>query len=250
MEKTYSLINSLTWVCCFSVLYLSCAPNASDQAEALLEKSIEAHGGQEKWDQVEKISFKKWTQLLHEDGSIESETDQFQEFRLLPTFEAKISWVSDSLLHVSSFDGQKMTYMIGENEVKNSDFLAAKRKDMDAAFYVLAQPWKLLEDPGATLSYLGRKKLIDQREVDVIEVNYGPDTDLWWYYFDPQSHLMIGNEVQLKDHRSLIFNLDEDETTSFVLHGKRESFRVNEKGEKLYVRALYHYRDYEIDLRE
>ena len=138
--------------------------------------------------------------------------------------------------------------MIGENEVKNADFLSSKRQDVDAAFYVLAQPWKLLEDSGAKLNYQGKKILTDQREVEVIEVDYGPEEDTWWYYFDPNTSLMIGNEVQLKDHRSLIFNIEEDRSTPFVLHGTRESFRVNEKGEKLYLRALYRYSDYQITL--
>jgi len=248
MERTTNYLNHLTLICCFSVFCLACGTNSSQQAELLLEKSIEAHGGQEAWSQVEKISFRKWTQLLKEDGSIESETDQLQEFRLLPRFEAKISWMSDSLLHISSFDGKEMNYLIGDNEVKNPDFLATKREDIDAAFYVLAQPWKLLEDPGAKLIYKGIKTLSDQREVEVIEVDYGPEEDTWWYYFDPNTSLMIGNEVQLKDHRSLIFNLEADRSTPFILHGRRESFRVNEKGEKLYLRALYRYSDYQITL--
>lgn len=248
MERKSYYLNHLILICCFSAFCLACGTSPTKQAELLLEKSIQAHGGQEAWGQVEKISFRKWTQLLNEDGSIESETDQLQEFRLSPRFEAKISWESDSLLHISSFDGQKMSYMIGDNEVKSPDFLASKRQDVDAAFYVLAQPWKLLEDSGAKLSYQGKKKLTDQREVEVIEVDYGPEEDTWWYYFDPNTSLMIGNEVQLNDHRSLIFNTEEDRSTPFILHGTRESFRVNEKGEKLYMRALYRYSDYNITL--
>lgn len=248
MERKSYYLSYLIVICCFSVFCLACGTSPTKQAELLLENSIQAHGGQEAWGQVEKISFRKWTQLLNEDGSIESETDQLQEFRLFPRFEAKISWESDSLLHISSFDGQRMSYMIGENEVKNADFLASKRQDVDAAFYVLAQPWKLLEDSGAELNYRGKKTLTDQREVEVIEVDYGPEEDTWWYYFDPNTSLMIGNEVQLKDHRSLIFNIEEDRSTPFVLHGTRESFRVNEKGEKLYLRALYRYSDYQITL--
>lgn len=223
----------------------SCVPKAEKKAKSLLIKSIEAHGGAAKWSEVSSLKFRKWTRLLNEDGSIESESDQWHEFRLKPYFEGKITWTKDSIVHVVSWDGTRMRYLMGENEVQNPGFLASKRKDFDAAFYTVAQPWKLLEEE-SKLIYEGQKTLENSQVVEVIRVDYGPDTDKWWYYFNPETSEMIANEVQLSDHRSLIYNLGSEEVGGFKLHGKRESWRVNENGEKLFLRAEYRYSEYQI----
>lgn len=229
------------------ILLGSCSPSPERQARLLLEKSIAAHGELGAWNEMNSLKFRKWTRMLNQDGSVESELDQLHEFRFQPYFEGKITWTKDSITHVSIWDGSKMSYFMGENEVKNESFLAAKKKDFDAAFYAVAQPWKLL-DEGTKLSFEGQKSLENGSLVDVIRVDYGSDADIWWYYFDPVTFEMIGNEVQLKDHRSLVYNLSFEEVEDFKLHGKRESWRVNEKGEKLFLRAEYKYSDYEITI--
>ncbi|OYX13881.1 MAG: hypothetical protein B7Z16_15160 [Algoriphagus sp. 32-45-6] len=58
---------------------------------------------------------------------------------------------------------------------------------------------------------------------------------------------MVGNEVQLKDHRSLVYDLSEENVGGLKLHGKRESWRVNDKGERLFLRAEYRYSEYHIE---
>lgn len=235
----------ITGVIIFLVLLMGCAPSPEKLAIELLQKSIKAHETSHSWGDLKAIKFRKWTRLLNENGDVESETDQLNEFRLVPFFEGKISWEVDSIAHVSNWDGSMMRYTMGGNEVKNPDFLAQKKKDFDAAFYALAQPWKLL-DQGPKISYEGQKTLENGTLVEVIAVDYGINTDQWWYYFDPTSFLMIGNEVQLKDHRSLIYNLSYNDSSGMLLHGTRESYRVNESGERLYLRAEYSYTAYEL----
>ena len=78
-------------------------------------------------------------------------------------------------------------------------------------------------------------------------MDYGSDSDTWWYFFDPETFLMVGNEVQLKDHRSLVYDLSGEEVNGLNLHGTRESWRVNEKGERLFLRAAYRYSQYQIE---
>lgn len=223
----------------------SCGENPEKEARALLEKSIQAHGGAEKWEGMSSLKFRKWTRLFNEDGSVESELSQLHEFRFKPYFEGKISWTKDSIQHVTTWDGSRMRYFMGENEVQNPSFLASKKKDLDAALYAVAQPWKLL-DESAQLSYEGQKTLENGKLVEVIRANYGPNTDTWYFYFDPNSSVIVGNEVQLRDHRSLVYNLSMVEAGGMLLQGTRESWRVNEKGEKLFLRAEYSYTDYEV----
>jgi hypothetical protein len=239
-----TLLRSLAFLAL--VFKFSCSPSPEEQAQILLEKSMMAHGGADKWSEISSMKFRKWTRLLNEDGSVESELDQWHEFRFKPFFEGKITWTKDSVSHVSTWDGSQMRYFMGENEVKNEGFLASKKKDFDAAFYTVSQPWKLL-DEGAKLLYEGQKTLENGKLVEVIRVDYGPDSDVWWYYFDPETFEMVGNEIQLKDHRSLVYNLSFEEVEGLKLHGKRESYRVNEQGEKLFLRAEYLYSQYEIE---
>lgn len=229
------------------ILSSSCTPSPEKEAKTLLEKSIAAHGGSVAWNSISSLKFRKWTRLLTEDGSVESELVQWHEFRFQPYFEGKITWTKDSITHVSIWDGAQMSYFMGENEVKNESFLASKKKEFDAAFYSVAQPWKL-QDEGAKLAYEGQKTIESGNLVEAIRVEYGPETDIWWYYIDPVSFEIIGNEVQLKDHRSLVYNLSFEEVEGFKFHGKRESWRVNDNGEKRFLRAEYRYSDYEITI--
>lgn len=222
-----------------------CAKSPEKQAQEILEKSMVAHGGSEKWEKVSTLKFRKWTRLLTDSATVESELNQILEFRMKPYFEGKITWTKDSVEHVSTWDGSKLRYKMGGNEIRNPDFLKLKKADFDAAFYAVAQPWKLL-DKGAKLRYDGQKMLENGQLAETVRVDYSPESDSWWFYFDPVSFQLIGNEVQLKDHRSLIYTLKYEQAGDLILHGKRVSYRVNEKGEKLYTRAEYLYSDYVI----
>ena len=233
----------------FSILILlvfGCAKNPEKEAKEILQKSMEAHGGAAKWEDLKSLKFKKWTQLLTDSGTVENDLSQELEFRMKPFFEGKITWTKDSVQHVSIWDGSKMSYFLGGNEVQNSGFLDSKKSDFDAAFYAVAQPWKLLDEE-AFLIYEGQKKLENGVLVEVVRVDYGPESDIWWYYFDPLTFLLLGNEVQLKDHRSLIYTTTNEQADALIMHGERVSYRVNEKGEKLYLRASYRYSDFEVE---
>lgn len=227
------------------IIAFSCKPKQEREAIDLLGKSIEAHGGEKAFEDLNEIQFRKWTQLLDENGDVESETDQLIQFKLKPQLTGKITWEKDSVSHVIEFDGEKTFYSLGGNSVQNVDFLEAKKKEFDAAYYVVAQPWKLLQDEGAKLSYEGEKEVFS-KTVKSIRVEYGPDQDVWWYYFDPNSNLMAGNEIQLKDHRSQIENLSFSQVLPFIFYGQRESFRIDENGNKLYLRAVYSYSDFQL----
>lgn len=232
--------------CLFLIILISsCSQNPENQAKEILHKSMKSHGGEGKWRDLKSLKFKKWTKLLTDSGTVESELAQEFEFRFEPYFEGKISWVKDSTTHVSIWNGSAMSYFMGGNEIQNLGFLESKKSDFDAAFYAVAQPWKLL-DQGATLVYSGQKILENGLLADVVRVDYGPETDVWWYYFDPISFLLIGNEVQLKDHRSLIYTTTYEQAGGLVLHGERVSHRVDQNGNRLYLRAAYRYTDFEV----
>lgn len=228
-----------------SLLIFSCSPSPEKQAQVLIKKSIEAHQISKKWDKVSNIKFKKWTRLMNESGEIESESDQWVEFRLKPYFEAKLTWTKDSILHVVNFNGSKISYQMGANIIQNEGFLKAKRAEIDAAFFAFAQPWNLL-DEHANLVFEGQKTLKGGKAIESIRVDYGPESDVWWFYFDPVTAQLVANELHAKDHKSLIENVTFDKSTGFIFAQERKSFRIDDSGEKLFLRAEYLYSDYEI----
>ncbi|REG83387.1 DUF6503 family protein [Algoriphagus antarcticus] len=226
-------------------LFFSCSPSPEKEAKQLIEKSIQAHQLSKSWEDVATVKFKKWTRLLDETGAVESESEQWVEFRLKPYFEAKLTWNKDSVLHVVNFNGSKTSYQMGSNSIQNEGFLKAKRAEIDAAFFAFAQPWKLM-DENANLEYEGQKTLESGKAVQSIRVDYGPDADVWWFYFDPESYNLVANELHAKDHRSLIENVSYDESTGFLLAKGRKSYRIDESGKKVFLRAEYLYSDYEV----
>jgi hypothetical protein len=237
-------------VCIIAILiglFTCCTPSAEKKAKAIIEKSIIAHGGGETWKSLNSFSLEKESWLFLENGGVETHSVQNLEFRHQPFFEAKITWKKDSLVHKVIFDGDKTRYWMGENEIQNEGFLASKKKDIDAAYYVLTKPFDLFEQT-KKLEYQGVHKLEDGREVETVQVIDGdpndPAVDIWWYYFDKESFQIIGYKVKTSDHFSMVYNLDWDNSTGILFPKKRESFRVDSLGNHLYLRAKYDFRTY------
>lgn len=229
------------------IFLLSCSSGRDKEAVSLIEKSIEAHGGQLAWDRLQVFSMEKESWLYFEDGQIESHSLQQNEFRLRPYFEAKMSWEKDSITHKVIFDGIRTQYLMGENEILNEGFLRSKKKDIDAAYYVMTKPFDLL-DEGKNLTYIGLSKLSDGRSVETVKVVDGdpdnPQTDIWWYFFDPETFRLISYKTKTSDHFSLVYNVEWDNSTGILFPAKRESYRVDSLGNHLYLRAEYAYRNY------
>lgn len=234
--------------CLALLVFFSCAKSPEQEARDVLFKSMLAHDGLQNWDKIASIAFQKSTIMYLENDSIESESEQLLEFRLDPFFEGKMSWTSDGLPHVVNFNGSQMSYIMGENQIKNQSFLAAKRKELDAAYFAFALPWKLL-DEGATLAYQGKQTLENFGDVEVIKASYGEGEDIWWFYIDQHRYLVSGYKVQTSDHISLVENSSYTTVDGFVFISERESFRVDENNTKLYKRAHYTYSDYQVNLQ-
>ncbi|WP_373522059.1 hypothetical protein [Aquiflexum sp.] len=238
---------SQNYIIVFLFFSLSCSTGRDKEAVSLIEKSIEAHGGQLAWDRLQVFSMEKESWLYYEDGQIETQSLQQNEFRLKPYFEARMSWEKDSIIHKVIFDGIRTQYLMGENEILNEGFLRSKKKDIDAAYYVITKPFDLL-DEGKNLKYMGLTKLPDGREVETVQVIDGdpdnPQTDIWWYYFDPESYRIVAYKAKTSDHFSLVYNVEWDDATGILFPSKRESYRVDSLGNLLYLRAEYTYRNY------
>lgn len=233
---------------CFALL--SCKTKSERKAIELISKSIESHGGSEGWANFESLTFLKETTLYRADSSIENQVQQKIEVRFIPRWEVKMSWQKDSILHRSVFDGNKTSYWLGENEIQNVDFLKSKKRDLDAAAYVMTKPFDLLAGE-KKLEYLGLKQLPDGKEYESVQVidrvpGQQP-VDVWIYYFDPNDSRLMAYSVKTADHTSLVFNHGLDYFYGLLLPQRRESYRLLENGKIDYLRAEYKFYEYHIN---
>ncbi|PSL02328.1 hypothetical protein [Cecembia rubra] len=232
----------------FIIFHYSCS-NQDRKSVEIINKSIAFHGGTENWENIQSISMVRDIWMFEENGDAESYVRQENEFRLKPYFEAKMSWEKDSIQHRVIFDGIKTQYWMGSNEIQNQGFLQAKKREMDAAFYVMTKPFDLLDDK-KYLSYEGKSELSGGVVVESIKVIDGdpkdPNTDIWWYFFDPNTFELVAYKVKTSDHFSLVYNLGWDKSSGVLLPARRESYRVDSLGNHLYKRASYGYGLYKV----
>lgn len=229
----------------FSILIFSCTPSHEEQAQELVEKSIEAHQLSKKWEDVAAIRFKKLTRLLDEDGEVESESEQLVEFRLKPYFEAKLTWTKDSISHIVNFNGSKTSYQMGENSIQNEGFLKAKRAEIDVAYFAFAQPW-MLADEDVNLIYEGEKTLEKGKPAESIRMELRLDSESKWIYFDPNSARIVAVERHTKGQNNLIETISYDETSGLLLANEQKSFKLDGNGNTQFLQAEYLYSDYQV----
>ncbi|WP_339863969.1 hypothetical protein [uncultured Algoriphagus sp.] len=229
----------------FSLFFFSCTQSPEKQAQELVEKSIAAHQLSKNWENISSIKFKKMTRLLDESGTVESESEQWVEFRLKPYFEAKLTWTKDSILHVVNFNGSKTSYQMGENTIENEGFLKAKRAEIDAAYFAFAQPWTLLEE-NTNLSYEGRKTLKGGNSVESIRMSFMSGLDENWIYIDSVSANVVALEQHTAGKKRLIETISYDESTGLLLAKQQKNYMIDEEGKTQFLEAEYLYSDYQV----
>lgn len=239
-----------TGVICFGFFMLtSCQKKQELTAEYILQKSIEAHGGKEKWNSLEAIEFDKKTTLFLEDGSIEKTTDQHQYFTLRPEVKGSIQDLTFD--GMSRFDYKNNAIWVVENDsvrpVNDPAELMRLTNSFFAAFHVACKPFDLMNE-NTLLTYSGEME-IDGKSCHIIDVSYatdGPDADKWSYMIDAETYEVVANKVVLTDHTSWVENLTFDTSTDFKFNAHRKSYRLNSDGEKTYLRAEYFYSNYKV----
>ncbi len=219
------------------------------KAQEIIKRSIEDAGGIQQWEAIQTIRYKKNFTLLTENGEIEKTFKQDHNYTL-PSNEYIIrSEENEDILFTTGIDDQYARNKNGEDLEVDPESL---RKSINSSVYVLGIPFKLL-DTGADIKYLGEQEL-NGSNVDVIQVGYNPDLhknhsskNLWKFYFDKDNSRIIANWIESADHYNIVENIEFIRVKGLLLHSKRKSYRVNELGKKLYLRADYHYFDYSVE---
>ncbi|NJN41126.1 MAG: hypothetical protein HC811_01645 [Flammeovirgaceae bacterium] len=212
----------------------------STPAEIIVKKSIEAHGGMDKWLEARELSFIKSSELFDATGNTESKIIQRQQFNLQP-LSGTLSWSDSGNQFRIEYDGDNATKFINSEPSSDSLVNINAQNDFMSAHYVACQPFKLL-DEGTTLIYQGRDTLNDNQIVDAVNVRYGgEDSDQWWYFFDAESSLLVANMVRHGSTYALIENLSYTESGGIKFNHHRKSWRVDSLRNKQFLRAEYFY---------
>jgi len=221
----------------------------SMKAEQVVSLSIETHGGQRTWENLESISYNKSITLFDSLGVIESKATQHHYYQLKPELRGTISWLANGdSLKIEYADQNAIKYVNGIAETTPESLKSAKNSFL-SSFYVLFQPFKLM-DEGTHLEYMGEDILGDSSKVNVIQPTYArgaEGSDRWWYYFDKNTNRLLANMVNHSPTYSYIVNLAYDETTGILFNAHRKSYFVDSLRTVRYLRAEYFYDDYIIN---
>jgi hypothetical protein len=236
----------------FSLFICSCTNERQTKnfALELVENSIEAHGGMEKWQAIRELTYTKNTRLLLPNGELESEIGQIHNYSLRPELTGTIEWSpTDSIDIRIDYNSISATRFI--NGSLDSAAIGKVENEFMAAYFTLCQPFKLL-DAGTELEYLGKDTLEDGKEVEKVMVTYpnAEKSDRWWYFFDPVSYRVVANMVDHGRGYSYIRNLEYDDSTGIVFNRARNSYTVDSARNILYLRATYLNEDFKITLAE
>jgi hypothetical protein len=233
-------------ICLLTAFVFSDCRNKPLSAEFIVEKSIEKHGGLIAWDSLEALSFDKNVSLFLKNGTLESAEKQHQVFKFHPQLKGKITWKSNDNAHSIVYKKEQVVKFVNDSLVTDSKELQKAKNSFNASLYVISQPFNFLNKK-VNLTYLGVVNLegIKAHEIKITYQNDTEKSDKWFYYFDVKTFKMVANKVILKDHTSFVENITYDTSTHFIFNQKRKSYRLNDGGEKTYLRATYFYDNFE-----
>lgn len=250
MFRIFGFALFLIFLSCSSTRNINLDHIQDQKAKGVIEQAMAAAGGLVNWQKKDRLKFRKWTRLYFEDGSIESDKTQTHVYM---SEDILISWHDDDGQHVIKADNEDKNYEKYVNGVKIKPQSGTPLKSgLIAGSFVINIPFNL-RDPGAKISYEGQTTLRDGNMVHVIRAEYNGQehnnhttNDIWWHYFDTESFISQGYKVKHLDHISLIENESLLTENGFTFAKERKSYRVNDKGEVMYLRAEYLYDNFEV----
>jgi len=224
------------------IINISCQPGSSEGPMEIITHSVAAHGGIESWQQLNSLSFRKKILLFDSTGNLESEKVELHRYTFNPEFTGRISWQKGEMAITISFDGKSTQKIVDGDTIRDQEALDQSYNKIMGGFYVMAQPFKLLEE-GSNITYSGKDTLENSTLVNVLKVGdkSSEKSDVWWYYFDRESNRLIANLVNHNNHYSYIKNLSFDTTSQFLLHHHRKSYFTDDERKIKYLRAEYFY---------
>lgn len=210
-------------------------------ADFILQKSLEAHGGMERWKKMKYIRYRKTTTSYDPTGVIEKKSVQHITHQWRPK-QTEMFWEDEGKSYRALKDTTGISLYKEGILQKDSLLLAQANTNLKAALYVYWQPFKLLKEE-AQKNYLGIQKLLDSISVHALQIRYSEEknADVWTYFFDTQNYRLCAAQVLHNKRISLIVNEAVESETGLFLNHKRKSYFLDSVGKIKYLRAAYSY---------
>jgi len=239
----YASLNFFGLLLLLSLLLTGCE-SEDPSSDFILQKSLEAHGGRERWKKMKCIRYLKTTTFYDPTGVIEKKSVQYITHQWRPK-QTEMIWENEGKPYRILKDTTGISLYKEGILQKDSLLLAQANTNLEAALYVYWQPFKLLEEK-AQKNYLGVQKLLDSISVHVVQIRYSEEknADVWTYFFDTQNYRLCAAQVLHNKRISLIVNEAVESETGLILNHKRKSYFLDSVGKIKYLRAAY---SYEID---
>ena len=232
------LINRLLVAACSLLILMSCS---NPTGEEIVLSSLDFHGGLDRWEQMERLSYTKHTVLYNADGTTEIDITAQYKHLLLPRVSHSKIWTEADSIHSFTLTNDPAKDLIKFND--EASYKKAKA-DIDGAFYVIRQPYKFLEDKDK-LEYVGQESLDDSTKVNIVKMQYynddGSKDNTWWLYFNDTSNRLEGYMVKHDSTYAYIRNHTYEDKTGLSLCQTRTSYRVDSLRNIQYVRGKYRY---------
>jgi hypothetical protein len=239
----YASLNFFGLLLLLSLLLTGCE-SEEPSADFILQKSLEAHGGIERWKKMKCIRYLKTTTFYDPTGVIEKKSVQHITHQWRPK-QMEMIWENEGKSYRALKDTTGILLYKEGILQKDSLLLAQADTNLKAALYVYWQPFKLLEGK-AQKNYLGIQKLLDSISVHAVQIRYSEEknADVWTYFFDTQNYRLCAAQVLHNERISLIVNEAVESETGLFLNHKRKSYFLDSVGKIKHLRAAY---SYEID---
>ncbi len=180
-------------------LVLLLASTAIPTAEEIVKRSVTYHDPEGAWASrpIEITAKVRLAERLAAERGYAGRTDRFLVDNAAKEFRLWTDRAGDRVEIIGSDDvfSAKLNDSFDISEEDQQEFrLARERLSFwrDYFTYVYGMPMKLL-DPGTILGEVKRTEFGGHERLSV-RVTYSPDvgTDIWYYYFDPQSYALVG----------------------------------------------------------
>jgi hypothetical protein len=204
--------------------------NLPDNAAGdLIRRSIESSGGWDKWQEKKTLTYNKIIQSFDSAGNKVREVTQLHQYRLNPSFQARISWEADGNEYVIINNGSEAAKFInGKRSHAQGDINQAWNSSF-GSHYVMSMPFKLT-DPGVILQYNGLDSLPNSKNDAMVQVDYEPGAGsaggmhTWYYYFNPEDGALVANFLDYRDGYSYTEYSEFAEVGGIKLSKKRKSY--------------------------
>lgn len=221
-----------------------------DALKAVLQKSIDYHGGLDAWQDLNKMRFNKDFKLLDRHGIVEKSFEQIHDYNYADDHYEIIS--KERMIYTDTIISKLKDGVFSrtKNGIAAEDSPEKIEKTINSGTYVVGIPFKLL-DPNVKLSL--EEEEFEGEAVYTIQAAYNSDqndnhstNDVWKYYIAKNTGKVIANWVDAGDHQNIINNITFKRINGILLNEHRESYRLDSLGNKAYKRAIYFYKNYEL----